>query len=227
MSVPIITIDGPSGSGKGTLAHRLAEKLDWHFLDSGALYRLLAYSAQESGIKLDDIESLVQHVDDMPIRFDSAIGQESTHIFLGDKEVTSAIRTEMCGNAASQVAQYSQIRQALIARQRGFAKAPGLVADGRDMGTFIFPEAQLKIYLEASCKTRAERRLNQLHGAGLDANLEGLLLEIEERDQRDINRAVSPLKPAEDAVILDTTAMSVKAVSDRVWALVETTFGVA
>jgi cytidylate kinase len=227
MSIPVITIDGPSGSGKGTLANRLAVKLGWHFLDSGALYRVLAYSAQESGIKLDDINSLVEHAQEMPVRFGMSLGHESSHVFLGEKEITTAIRTEICGNAASQVAQYPEIRQALISRQRDFKKSPGLVTDGRDMGTVIFEDAGLKIYLEASPLARANRRLIQLQQAGLDANLEGLLLEIEARDYRDKNRSVSPLRPAEDAVVVDTTNMSAQEVQAHVWHLVSQKFGVA
>jgi CMP/dCMP kinase len=215
LAVPVITIDGPSGSGKGTVARRLAEELGWHLLDSGALYRLVAYAAQLDGISGDDVEPYARAAASLEVRFGaSPDGHE--RIWLRGQEVSAAIRTEQAGEGASRVAAMPAVRAALTARQHSFAVPPGLVADGRDMGTVIFPTAPLKIFLTASAEERARRRYNQLKHKGLDANLAALSLEITERDRRDMNRPVAPLRPAEDAIIVDSTAMSIDAVVNEV-----------
>jgi CMP/dCMP kinase len=210
-TVPIITIDGPSGSGKGTVARHLAEHLGWHLLDSGALYRLVAYAAQLDGITGDAAEPYVRVAEALEVRFGIA-GDGSEHIWLRGVEVSTAIRSEQAGEGASRVAAMPEVRTALTARQHSFAQLPGLVADGRDMGTVIFPTAPLKIYLTASATERAHRRYNQLKHKGLGANLAALSLEIAERDRRDMNRPVAPLRPADDAIIVDSTAMTIESV---------------
>jgi CMP/dCMP kinase len=213
--VPVMTIDGPSGSGKGTVSRAAARALGWSLLDSGALYRLVALAGRQAGIGLDDGRRLAQLAQKSDIRFGSADSGEEI-VWLDGKEVTGAIRTEEAGNDASKVAALPGVRAALLERQRRFAVPPGLVADGRDMGTVVFPAAEVKIFLTASAAERAARRHKQLKEKGVAATLAALSLEIAERDLRDTNRAISPLVPSADAVLLDTTAMSVEAVIERV-----------
>ncbi|GGB88113.1 cytidylate kinase [Marinobacterium zhoushanense] len=207
--IPVVAVDGPSGSGKGTICRLLAQKLGWHLLDSGALYRLTALAARHHGVGLDDTEALVVLAGHLDVQFVAAAGDDEVQIILEGEEVTLAIRTEEMGNDASVVAAQGPVREALLSRQRDFAQLPGLVADGRDMGTVVFPEATLKIYLDASAEERARRRYNQLISKGLGASLEVILDDIRARDDRDMNRAVAPLKPAPDAITLDTTKMTI------------------
>jgi cytidylate kinase len=213
--VPILTIDGPSGSGKGTVSRAAARALGWALLDSGALYRLVALAARQAGHSLDDGAALARLAEASDIRFGSAQTGEEV-VWLDGKEVTDAIRTEGAGNDASKVAALPGVRAALLERQRRFAVPPGLVADGRDMGTVVFPQAEVKIFLTASLAERAARRHKQLKEKGVAATLAALSLEIAERDLRDTSRAISPLVASADAVLLDTTGMSVEAVVERV-----------
>ena len=213
--VPVMTIDGPSGSGKGTVSRAAARALGWALLDSGALYRLVALAGRQSGLRLDDEAGLARLAETAEIRFGSGRSGEEA-VWLGTREVTDAIRTEEAGNDASKVAALPKVRAALLERQRRFAVPPGLVADGRDMGTVVFPDAEVKIFLTASAAERALRRHKQLKEKGVAANLAALSLEIEERDRRDMNRAIAPLTPSADAVLLDTTGMPVDAVVERV-----------
>lgn len=213
---PVITIDGPSGSGKGTISHILALQLGWHFLDSGALYRVLALAAQRHGIALDDEPALAALADSLDVKFEPATTRTPEKVILENQEVTADIRTETCGNAASKVAVLPQVRQALLERQRAFRQFPGLVADGRDMGTVVFPAAETKIFLTASAGERAQRRYNQLKEKGIGANLSALRDEIAQRDLRDSQRAVSPLKPADDASLLDTSDLGIDEVVQQV-----------
>jgi cytidylate kinase len=213
--VPVITIDGPSGSGKGTIARRVAEALGYHLLDSGALYRLVALSAQISGVSLQNAGKLAELAHDLDVRFDSDEAGEE-RIWLRDEDVTALIRTEESGAGASTVAQISAVRQALFERQRAFQQAPGLVADGRDMGTHVFPHARLKIFLTASAEERARRRHKQLKDKGLNVSLAALSRDIEDRDRRDSERSVAPLRPAKDARILDSSGQSIEAVTQTV-----------
>ena len=210
-----MTIDGPSGSGKGTVSRAAARKLGWALLDSGALYRLVALAGVKAGLSLEDGPGLARLAASFDIRFGSGDSGEEL-VWLDGQEVTAAIRTEGAGNDASKVAALPQVRAALLERQRRFAVPPGLVADGRDMGTVVFPEAEVKIFLTASAAERAARRHKQLKEKGVAATLAALSLEIAERDLRDTNRAISPLVASADAVLLDTTAMSVDAVVERV-----------
>jgi cytidylate kinase len=213
--VPVMTIDGPSGSGKGTVSRAAAKKLGWGLLDSGALYRLVALAGRGAGIDLNDEHRLSELARQLDLRFDSTpTGAEV--VWLGGQDVTRDIRTEAAGNDASKVAALPGVRSALLERQRRFAVPPGLVADGRDMGTVVFPDARVKIFLTASADERAARRYKQLKEKGVAATLAGLSKEIAERDQRDITRTASPLVASEDAVLLDTTGMSVDAVVERV-----------
>lgn len=218
-SVPVLTIDGPSGSGKGTMAQRVAKALGWHLLDSGALYRVLAYRALRDGIDLDDAPALVESAAQMQLAFDSD-GELPVPVCLDGAWVTSELRTEAVGKAASQVASHGAVRDALLERQQSFQQAPGLVADGRDMGTVVFPDAPHKIYLTASAQARAARRVKQLQGKGLPADLEQILLQIKARDAQDMSRAVAPLRPAADAVMIDSTDMDIETVFNKIMAIV-------
>lgn len=217
---PIITVDGPSGTGKGTICSHLSDWLKWHFLDSGALYRVLALAAEKRQIKHDNELELVELAENLNVKFEVAAAGSLVNVLLDEELVTDAIRTEACGNAASIIAPIAAVRQALLSRQRAFHKAPGLVADGRDMGTVVFPEATLKIYLTASAEERAKRRYKQLKEKGISANLRDLSVDIAERDERDSTRAVSPLKPAEDAIVVDTSTLDIETVVARISELV-------
>lgn len=215
--VPVITIDGPSGSGKGTISQRVAEQLGYHLLDSGALYRVLGCVALERNLELSDHELLARTVRSLDIRFgDRGPGS----VIVDDEDYSQLIRREIAGKMASRVGAMPEVREALMERQLAFRQPPGLVADGRDMGTVVFPDANVKIYLTASIEERAERRYNQLIGKGINAILRDLLRELQERDARDSEREVSPLKPAEDAYTLDTTALTIDEVVEKVMGLI-------
>ena len=206
-NVPIITLDGPSGTGKGTIACMLAKKLGWHFLDSGAIYRVLAYAAKANGISITDTAHLVNLSHALNLSFQ--IEGDNNRTVLNDKEISQEIRSEECGQDASKVATLPEVRVALLARQRAFAQPPGLVTDGRDMGSVVFPTANLKLYLYATAEARAHRRYLQLKEKGNYVSLAQVVDELEKRDARDIARTFSPLKPAEDAVLIDTTRLSI------------------
>ncbi len=210
MASPIITIDGPSGVGKGTISRHLAEVLGWHYLDSGALYRILGYAAVQAGIDLDDAEALVQLSERLEIDFDRGAR-------LNGELVEDRIRSERAGEYASRVARHPEVRTAMLALQRAFRCAPGLVADGRDMGTTIFPQADHKFYLIADAQERARRRHKQLLEKGQSGNIGALFQEIRQRDERDMNRKDSPLRPAADATIIDTTDLSIEGVLGKVF----------
>ena len=214
--VPVLTIDGPSGSGKGTISQLVARQLGWHMLDSGALYRLVAYGAQKHAISLENEAKLAEYARNMDVIFQLPAGGGEPQILLEGELVGAELRTEHTGNAASKVAAIQSVRDALLQRQRDFRQAPGLVADGRDMGTTIFPQAQLKIFLTASAEERAQRRYKQLKQKGIDANLADLFRDISERDLRDSQRLVSPLKAADDAVTIDTSSMGIDEVVNEV-----------
>ena len=222
--VRVITIDGPSGSGKGTVSRATAKELGWRLLDSGALYRLVALAGRQAALSLDAGSQLARLAEQIDLRFGSDLLGEEV-VWLDGKEVTDAIRTEQAGNDASKVAELPVVRAALLERQRRFAVPPGLVADGRDMGTVVFPHADVKIFLTASAEERVARRYKQLKEKGVTATLAGLSLEIAERDQRDSTRAASPLVASADAVLLDTTGMSVDAVVERVLRVVRRRLG--
>jgi len=223
-AVPVLTIDGPAGSGKGTIARMAAQKLGWHYLDSGALYRAIGVAAGWSGIALDDADGLTRCAQETHIAFRE--GEDgSLRVLVNGRDATNELRAESTGTAASALAAIPEVRAALIAQQRGFRQAPGLVTDGRDMGTVIFPDAPYKVFLTASAEERARRRYLQLHphlsGAPDSAIMSGLLREILARDDRDANRAVAPLKPAQGAVMIESTGVGIDAVVERVLALVK------
>ena len=206
--IPVIAIDGPSASGKGTIAKRVAAELGYHYLESGALYRLIALASIEKGI-LEEA-ALVNIASRMGVEF------RDEKIWLEKQDVTDELRSEDCSNRASEVAKLPAVRNALLQRQRRFRQPPGLVADGRDMGTVVFPDATLKVFLTANPEVRAERRYKQLKEKGIDANLRALSRDLQERDARDANRAVAPLVPAADSQVLDSTALSIDAVAERI-----------
>lgn len=211
---PVITIDGPGGAGKGTLCQLLAEKLEWHLLDSGAIYRVLALAALHHNVALDDEAGLVPLAAHLDVQFPVQHNQVKT--ILEGEDVSRAIRSEKMGDTASKIAAFPRVREALLRRQRAFRTAPGLIADGRDMGTVVFPDAQVKIFLDASAEERANRRLLQLQEKGFDVSFDRLLSEIQARDDRDRNRAVAPLKAADDALVIDSTHLSIAEVLDKV-----------
>lgn len=207
---PVLAVDGPGGAGKGTLCRRVAQRLGWQLLDSGALYRLVALAAADSGTALDNEAGLAALARDLPARF------SGERVLLAGRDVSAEIRTEACGEQASRVAVLPAVRTALVGLQRGFRRPPGLVADGRDMGTVIFPDAELKVFLTASAEERAMRRYKQLKEKGFDVNLRDLSAEVAARDRRDAERAVAPLRPAPDAYVLDSTEMSIDEVVEAV-----------
>jgi len=211
-NIPVITIDGPTASGKGTVAHKVADRLGFHLLDSGALYRLTALSALRRGTDMADEHALAKVAEHLNVRFNGG------HIYLGTEEVGNAIRAEDVGNTASKIAALPAVRQALYGLQLSFRETPGLVADGRDMGTVIFPGAKLKVFLTASVEARAQRRYKQLIDKGFSANMDDLLADLQARDARDTGRAVAPLVPAEGAHILDTSLMSAEDAVEQVLA---------
>lgn len=217
-TVPVIAVDGPGGSGKGTITTRLAAHLGWHFLDSGALYRLTALAALKSQVSLDDEAALGELAAGLDIRFE--LDGENVRALLDQQDVSDAIRLEDVGANASKIAALPAVRAALKGRQRRFRQMPGLVADGRDMGTVIFPDAQLKIFLTASAEIRAKRRYKQLKDKGESVNLTRLFREIKARDLRDQSRSIAPLRPAEDAVIIDSSHMSIEEVFSKVVSLI-------
>ncbi len=213
--IPVVAIDGPSGSGKGTISRRVAVALGWHLLDSGALYRLVGLDAGRKGIALDDEKGLAELARDLDVHFDSdSVGSEQ--IVLNGEDVTAAVRTEDAGTGASAVAAFQPVRDALLGRQRAFRQAPGLVADGRDMGTQVFADAALKVFLTASPEERAKRRHKQLNDKGIDVSLAAVSRDIADRDRRDSERSVAPLRPADDARIVDSSLQTVEEVTQTV-----------
>jgi len=217
-AVPVIAIDGPSGSGKGTVSRRVAQALGWHWLDSGALYRLVGLAGERAGLAPDDRAGHAALAEAMAVRFE-ATPEGEERVWLSGRDVTRDIRSEQAGELASRVAAWAAVRTGLLNRQRAFRIAPGLVADGRDMGSVVFPDAYLKVYLTASAEERARRRHKQLKDKGLDVSLAALSREIAERDHRDATRTVAPLKVTADAVLLDSTQLAVDDVVARVLSL--------
>jgi cytidylate kinase len=217
-AIPVLTIDGPSGSGKGTISREVAHRLGWHYLDSGAIYRAVGQAAAWEGIDLSDPDAVAQCAARTEIEFRTD-GAGEPHVFVNGKDATRQLRTETAGAAASAIAAHPPVRAALVELQKGFRRAPGLVADGRDMGTIIFPDAAYKVFLTASAEERARRRYKQLKEKGVSVNLDSLLHEIAARDERDAGRAVAPLRPADDAVVLDSTGTPITEVIERVLAV--------
>jgi len=213
--IPVITIDGPSGAGKGTVARIVAEQLGWHLLDSGAIYRVLAVATQHHHVNLDEEEPLIPMAAHLDVQFEISSEGESKVILEGEN-VTDTIRSEEIGALASKVAAFPRVREALLRRQRAFSVSPGLVADGRDMGTVVFAQAPVKVFLTASAEERADRRFNQLKEKGFDVKIGRLLDDIRQRDERDRNREVAPLIPAEGALIIDSTDLSIQEVVNKV-----------
>ncbi len=213
-----MTLDGPAGAGKGTVSRAIAKALGWHYLDSGAIYRALAVTVQDANVSLEDVDGIVELAKQMNLSFEAG---DVPAVILDGKNISERITTEICGNITSKIAAYGPVRQALLQKQREFRKPPGLVADGRDMGTVVFADAQFKVFLTATAEERARRRYKQLKEIGIDVSLTGLAKEIEERDRRDIERSVAPLKMAEDAVLVDSSDMSIEEVISRCLALLD------
>lgn len=214
--VPVVAIDGPSGAGKGTVSRLLANRLAWHLLDSGALYRLVALAGADAGLGAEDRAGHARIARDLECQFGTR-GDGSELVLLAGRDVTAGVRSESSGAGASRVAAWPEVREALLQRQRAYAAPPGLVADGRDMGTVVFPGAGLKIFLVASAAERAQRRYNQLKGKDSGVSLAALSREIAARDRQDESRSISPLVPAEDAIVVDSTTLGIAEVVDRVW----------
>ncbi|KZY41667.1 MULTISPECIES: (d)CMP kinase [unclassified Oleiphilus] len=221
MTCKVLTIDGPSGAGKGSIAQLVAKHLGWSLLDSGALYRLTALAATRLGVAFDNEEALAEVAEKLDVEFVPSEYGEPVRVLLGGQDVTNDIRTETVGNDASKIAPLASVRAALLQRQRNFAVEPGLVADGRDMGTVVFPEAEYKVFMTASAEARADRRFKQLKAKGEDVKIAPLLKEIEERDARDMGRKNAPLKAAEDAYHVDTTGLSIEEVLKEVVNFIE------
>jgi len=219
-NIPVLTIDGPSGSGKGTISRKIADALGWHMLDSGALYRAVGFAAGMEGLDLSDADAVTRCAQTTKIGFRDPKDGGETRVIVNGLDATDELRTETCGAAASAIAAIPSVRAALLDKQRSFRKGPGLVADGRDMGTVIFPDARYKVFLTASAEERAKRRYKQLKEKGLGVTLAALLREIQVRDVRDAARPVAPLKPAPDAVLIDSTGMRIEAVVAAVLDLV-------
>lgn len=219
---PVITIDGPSGSGKGTIAKLVAKTLNWNYLESGALYRILAFAAIQSSISIDAVNALVDLAHHLPVKFESHLFDK---IFWNNHDVTDEIHTEYYGNIASKIAALPEVREALLSRQRVFLAPPGLVTDGRDMGTIVFPQAKLKFFLVADCLERAKRRLAQLKQKGKSVSLESVLEELTERDYRDQHRSISPLQPAADAIVIDTTMLKVDETFEQIMKCIQKALG--
>lgn len=215
--IPVLTLDGPSGAGKGTVSRRIAKRLGWSYLDSGAIYRALAVAVMDQNVALSDLEGIVKIALAMELSFES---DESPRILLAGRDITDRIQTETCGNMASKVAALGPVRQALLQKQREFRQLPGLVADGRDMGTVVFPDAQYKVFLTASAEERALRRYKQLKEKGSDVTLASLTKKIEERDRRDRERSEAPLRMAEDAVLVDSSHLTIDEVIARCLTLI-------
>jgi len=219
--IPVLTLDGPSGVGKGTVASIIAQKLDWHLLDSGAIYRAFAIVASNNDIKIDDIDGLLKLANNFDISFKLNSNHEPLNVYLNNVEVSSELRTEKTAALASQFAKIESLRKTLLVKQRQFKKLPGLVADGRDMGTVVFPDAPFKVFLTAEVSERAKRRLKQLQESGIAGNISHTLAEVQKRDERDVNRQHSPLKPAKDALVIDTTNLTINEVITKVMALIK------
>ena len=219
--IPVLTLDGPSGVGKGTVASIIAQKLDWHLLDSGAIYRAFAIVASNNDIKIDDIDGLLKLANNFDISFKLNSNHEPLNVYLNNVEVSSELRTEKTAALASQFAKIKSLRKVLLVKQRQFKKLPGLVADGRDMGTVVFPDAPFKVFLTAEVSERAKRRLKQLQESGIAGNISHTLAEVQKRDERDVNRQHSPLKPAKDALVIDTTNLTINEVITKVMALIK------
>lgn len=219
--IPVLTLDGPSGVGKGTVASIIAQKLDWHLLDSGAIYRAFAIVARDNDIKIDDIDGLLKLANNFDISFKLNSNHEPLNVYLNNVEVSSELRTEKTAALASQFAKIESLRKVLLVKQRQFKKLPGLVADGRDMGTVVFPDAPFKVFLTAEVEERAKRRLKQLQETGIAGNISHTLAEVQKRDERDVNRQHSPLRPAKDALVIDTTNLSINEVITKVMALIK------
>ena len=219
--IPVLTLDGPSGVGKGTVASIIAQKLDWHLLDSGAIYRAFAIVARDNDIKIDDIDGLLKLANNFDISFKLNSNHEPLNVYLNNVEVSSELRTEKTAALASQFAKIESLRKVLLVKQRQFKKLPGLVADGRDMGTVVFPDAPFKVFLTAEVEERAKRRLKQLQETGIAGNISHTLAEVQKRDERDVNRQHSPLMPAKDALVIDTTNLTINEVITKVMALIK------
>jgi len=219
--IPVLTLDGPSGVGKGTVASIIAKELDWYLLDSGAIYRAFAIVARDNDIKIDDIDGLLKLANNFDISFKLNSIHKPVNVYLNNVEVSSELRTEKTAALASQFAKIESLRKVLLVKQRQFKKLPGLVADGRDMGTVVFPDAPFKVFLTAEASERAKRRLKQLQESGITGNISHTLAEVQKRDERDATRQHSPLRPAKDALVIDTTNLTINEVIAKVMALIK------
>jgi len=219
--IPVLTLDGPSGVGKGTVASIVAQTLNWHLLDSGAIYRAFAIAVRNNNIKINDIDELLRLSRELDLRFEFVPNQQSLTVYLDNVNVSTELRTEQTAELASRLAMIGVLRKSLMIKQQQFRRPPGLVADGRDMGTVVFPEAPFKVFLTAEVEERAKRRLKQLQESGITGNISHTLAEVQKRDERDANRQHSPLKPAKDALVIDTTNLSINEVITKVMTLIK------
>jgi len=219
--IPVLTLDGPSGVGKGTVASIMAQALDWHLLDSGAIYRAFAITVRNQNININDIDGLLRLASELNLRFELVPNQQSLKVYLDAVEISTELRTEKTAELASRLAMIGVLRKSLMIKQQQFKRLPGLVADGRDMGTVVFPDAPYKVFLTAEVEERAKRRLKQLQESGIAGNISHTLAEVKKRDERDISRQHSPLKPAKDALVIDTTNLTINEVTTKVMALIK------